>query len=37
MNKYIRLQQELDNVGTGKMTCYGGSMTPIFPIYYKIS
>ena len=30
-SKYERLKQELETTGTGKMKCFGGSMTPIFP------
>jgi SOS-response transcriptional repressor LexA len=29
MNKYERLKQELESVGTGKMKCFGNSMLPI--------
>ena len=29
MNKYQRLKEELEKVGTGKMKCFGNSMTPI--------
>lgn len=29
MNKYERLKMELEDVGTGKMKCFGNSMTPI--------
>jgi hypothetical protein len=29
MNKYERLKAELDEVGTGKMKCFGNSMIPI--------
>ena len=29
MNKYERLKQELETTGTGKMKCFGNSMTPI--------
>jgi phage repressor protein C with HTH and peptisase S24 domain len=29
MNKYERLKKELDEVGTGKMKCFGNSMTPL--------
>ncbi len=30
MNKYLFLIQELKEKSTGKMTCFGNSMTPIF-------
>ena len=30
-NKYDRLKNDLDTAGTGRMRCFGGSMTPIFP------
>ena len=29
MNKYEQLKTELENSGTGKMKCFGNSMTPI--------
>jgi SOS-response transcriptional repressor LexA len=29
MNKYLRLKEELEVVGTGKMKCFGKSMLPI--------
>jgi len=29
MSKYLRLLKDLDETGTGKMTCFGSSMTPI--------
>ncbi len=29
MNKYIRLKEELETIGTGKMKCFGNSMLPI--------
>ncbi len=29
MNKYERLKKELEEAGTGKMTCFGSSMLPI--------
>lgn len=29
MNKYQQLQTELENSGTGKMTCFGNSMLPV--------
>jgi len=29
MNKYERLKQDLESVGTGKMKCFGNSMEPI--------
>jgi hypothetical protein len=29
MNKYLRLLQDLETKGTGTMTCFGNSMTPI--------
>lgn len=29
MNKHLKLKEELDNSGNGKMTCFGNSMTPI--------
>jgi SOS-response transcriptional repressor LexA len=29
MNKYVRLKEELETVGTGKMKCFGQSMMPI--------
>jgi SOS-response transcriptional repressor LexA len=29
MNKYERLKGELEKEGTGKMKCFGSSMTPI--------
>ena len=29
MNKYERLKRELEVSGTGKMKCFGNSMTPI--------
>lgn len=29
MSKYLRLKQELEEKGEGKMTCFGSSMTPI--------
>ena len=29
MNKYHRLQKELEEKGTGNMKCYGNSMVPI--------
>ena len=28
-NKYLRIKEELDTNGTGKMKCFGNSMTPI--------
>ena len=30
-NKYQRLQMELEQTGTGRMKCFGSSMTPILP------
>lgn len=29
MNKYEILKEQLDAIGTGRMTCFGSSMTPI--------
>lgn len=29
MNKYIRLKEELETIGTGSMKCFGNSMLPI--------
>lgn len=29
MNKYLRLKEELETSGTGKMKCFGNSMLPI--------
>jgi phage repressor protein C with HTH and peptisase S24 domain len=29
MNKYLRLKEELETNGTGKMKCFGNSMLPI--------
>jgi hypothetical protein len=29
MNKYLRLREELETIGTGKMKCFGNSMLPI--------
>ncbi len=29
MNKYIRLKEELEKIGIGKMKCFGNSMLPI--------
>lgn len=29
MNKYLRLKDELDQSGSGKMKCFGNSMLPI--------
>ncbi|MGL5890936.1 MAG: S24 family peptidase [Bacteroidia bacterium] len=29
MNKYLRLKEELETTGTGKMKCFGNSMLPI--------
>lgn len=29
-NKYYRLLEDLETTGTGKMTCFGKSMIPIF-------
>ncbi|MCC6370555.1 MAG: S26 family signal peptidase [Bacteroidia bacterium] len=29
MNKYLRLKEELELIGSGKMKCFGNSMLPI--------
>jgi SOS-response transcriptional repressor LexA len=29
MNKYLRLKEELETIGTGKMKCFGNSMLPV--------
>ena len=29
MNKYTILKEQLEKIGTGKMKCFGSSMTPI--------
>lgn len=29
MNKYLRLKEELETIGTGSMKCFGNSMLPI--------
>lgn len=29
MNKYLRLKEELETVGNGKMKCFGNSMLPL--------
>jgi SOS-response transcriptional repressor LexA len=40
ISKYERVRLDLEKTGEGKMKCFGGSMTPIFPssgctMYYK--
>jgi len=29
MSKYLVLKEQLETIGTGEMTCFGNSMTPI--------